>query len=108
MAVRPPFLRKGLVSDPEICLLIETLRIDGRRLRFERAVLFGGEDLLADQWRLMVFDADPAVIDAAGEEVRIVATMAPDYTVAGRARKVCVTPACGYVRLQGIGMLLRC
>jgi len=95
------------VSDPEICLLIETLRIDGQPLRFERAVLFGSEDLLADQWRIMVFDAEPAVIHAAGEQVRIVATMGPDYTVAGRAKKVCVTPACGYVRLQGIGMLLR-
>jgi len=96
------------VSEPEICLLIETLRIDGRPLRFERAVLFGGQELLADQWRIMVFDADSTVIRAAGEEVRIVATASPDHTVAGRARKVCVTPTCGYVRLQGIGMLLRC
>ena len=96
------------MSEPAICLLIETLRIDGRRLRFERAVLFGDEGLLADQWRIMVFDADPAVVHAVGEEVRILATLAPGYTVAGRARKVCVTPACSYVRLQGIGMLLRC
>lgn len=96
------------MSESEICLLIETLRLDGRRLRCERAMLFANEGPHADQWRIIVFDADPAVIRAAGEELRIVAAISPECTVAGRAKKVCITPACSFVRLQGSGRLLRC
>lgn len=94
------------MSEPDTCLLVETLRIDGVALRFERAVLFAKQELDGSRWHILVLGADPSLVEVVGEEVGIVASTAYGRTVAGRARMQRLTPTGGTVRLEGIGALL--
>lgn len=87
--------------------ILESLILDHAAVRFGHAVMVietGGAEEFS--WWVAIFDAEPQDFGELKHEVAICATTKGGTRLAGRAVVDCVTPACRFVGLRGVGPVL--
>lgn len=85
--------------------VLERLAIDQRLVRFQSAVAVIEPRDGELRWWIAVFDAQAGDLDELRPEVDVRASTSRGTRLAGRALTDCITPACRFVGLRGVGPL---
>jgi len=95
------------VTTAEISILLESLELNRKPVRFEHAIAIIPSQTTDKRWAIVVLEANAKDLQDVSGKVEVRAASRRGEILAGTATFECITPACTYVRLRGAGRLLR-